>query len=90
MLEKDRLVGDIAGDREREPHGGDTGDVVDDDWFGLDVETGITVEVFWLTIGDRHLELQGGDSEDVVVDVWFSLDVETDTVVEVFWLVTGD
>lgn len=64
--------------------------MVDDDWFGLDVETGITVEVFWLTIGDWHLEPQGGDTGNVVVDVGFSLVVEMETAMAVFWLVIGD
>lgn len=46
VLEKERLLAETAGDREREPQGGDTGDVVDDVWFGLEVEKDVTVEVF--------------------------------------------
>lgn len=46
VLEKERLLAEIAGDRAREPQAGDTGDVVDDVWFGLEVEKDVTVEVF--------------------------------------------
>lgn len=52
VQENGRLLADITGDIEREPQGGDTGDVVEDDWFGLEVGKDVAVEVFWLVIGD--------------------------------------
>lgn len=90
VLEKERLLAEIAGDREREPQGGDTGDAVDDVWFGLEVGKDVTVEVFWLVNGDWHLDPQGGDTGDVADNVWFGLHFETVKTVEEFWLTTGD
>lgn len=84
VLERERLLAEIAGDREREPQGRDTGDVVDDVWFVLDVEKDVTVEVFWLVNGDWHLDPQGGDTGDVAANVWFGLHLETVITVEEF------
>lgn len=52
VLEKERLLAEIAGDKDREAQGGDAGDVVDDVWFGLEAGKDATVEVFWLVNGD--------------------------------------
>lgn len=52
VLWRERLLAEIAGDIERELQGGDAGDVVDNTWFGREVEKDMTVEVFWLVIGD--------------------------------------
>lgn len=52
VLEKERLLAEITGDMEREHQGGETGDVVVDVWFGLEVEKDVRAEVFWLVIGD--------------------------------------
>lgn len=50
---KDKLVWKGAGDWEREPHGGETGDVTVDAREGLDVEIKALEDwVFWLTNGD--------------------------------------
>lgn len=69
VVGKDRLVGESAGDKERERQGGETGDVLVDVWFGLDVETDMTLELFWLAIGDWHLDPQGGEHGDVAAEV---------------------
>lgn len=60
VAEKDKLVWESAGDWEREPHGGETGDVAEGVWEGL------VVEVLWPTIGDWHLDPHG----EVVVPIW--------------------
>lgn len=79
VAEKDKLVWESAGDWEREPHGGETGDVANDVWEGL------VVEILWPTMGDWHLDPHG----EVVVPVWRDLELGT---VEgwVFWLTMGD
>lgn len=73
---KDSLVWESPGDCERKLHGGEAGDV--DVSVGLDVETEITGEAFWLGIGDWHLEPHGGEHGDVVVEVWNGLNVAGD------------
>ena len=79
---KDKLLCEGAGDWDREPQGGEMGDVIV--WEGLG-ET--AVEVFWFTIGDWHLEPQGAEMGDVTLGVWEGLG---ETTLEVFWLTIGD
>lgn len=68
---QESLVWESPVDCDRKLQGGETGDV--DVSAGLDVETEITGEAFWLGVRDWERDPHGGEHGDAVVEVWNGL-----------------